>query len=91
MEKTVMKRLVSVVVILTLIFSLAFAFLNSQSVAHADSSNGQKNIVTTQTTQWQYRDDNQIPADGWKTSERVTDACMEDSKRKLWRKKRCHQ
>ena len=80
MEKTVMKRLVSVVVILTLIFSLAFAFLNSQSVAHADSSNGQKNIVTTQTTQWQYRDDNQIPADGWKTSERVTDAAWKTAK-----------
>ena len=50
MEKTVMKRLVSVVVILTLIFSLAFAFLNSQSVAHADSSNGQKNIVSRLST-----------------------------------------
>ena len=80
MEKTVMKRLVSVIVILTLIFSLAFAFLNSQSVAHADSSNGQKNIVTTQTTQWQYRDDNRTPADGWKTSERVTDAAWKTAK-----------
>ena len=80
MEKTVMKRLVSVIVILTLIFSLAFAFLNSQSVAHADSSNGQKNIVTTQTTQWQYRDDNRTPADGWKTSERVTDTAWKTAK-----------
>ena len=44
MEKTVTKRLVSVVVILTLIFSMAFAFLNSQSVAHAECFRQRHNI-----------------------------------------------
>lgn len=55
---------------LALVMVTAGLVLGHPQVAVA--GNGDQDIAVTGTTQWQYRDDNQAPADGWQTSEIVT-------------------
>lgn len=58
-------------VFVALIASLAIMGLTSPRAATADATS--VDIVVSGSTEWQYRDDNQQPADGWRTSATVTD------------------
>ena len=48
--------------------------------AEATATATDPDIVVSGTTTWQYRDDNQVPADGWKTSAEVSDAAWKEGK-----------
>jgi predicted phosphodiesterase len=78
MQKTATSKRLSFMLMVFLSIAMVFTFLNVQTTARADGTT--QIVASTQTTQWQYRDDNQTPANGWKTSEKVTDTAWKTGK-----------
>ena len=66
------KRIASVLIALALIVTAGLSFPGQSGAVRAEEDTDNITIVDA-NTQWQYRDDNQAPADGWKTSETVTE------------------
>ena len=66
------KRIASVLIALALIVTAGLSFPGQSGAVRAEEDTDNITIVDA-STQWQYRDDNQAPADGWKTSETVTE------------------
>ena len=66
------KRIASVLIALALIVTAGLSFPGQSGAVRAEEDTENITIVDA-STQWQYRDDNQAPADGWKTSETVTE------------------
>lgn len=67
----------AVALLLALTVALGGAFARPVS-AKADAKN--PDVVVSGTTEWQYRDDDAQPADGWKTSSAVTEQAWKTGK-----------
>ena len=72
MKKAVSKRVMCFVFAAALVFTTILTSLAGQNRIQVHAEGSQTAVVSSGTTQWQYRDDNAVPAEGWKTSEAVT-------------------
>ena len=70
--KAKVKRTISFAFAAVLIFASLLTALPGQAGSRVLAEGTQSAVVTSGTTEWQYRDDNKVPAEGWKTSEAVT-------------------
>ena len=75
-----MKKAASILFALAMISTTVFTCMGSSHISMAAGDPSQTAVVTTGITEWQYRDDNTVPADGWMTSEKVTDQAWKTGK-----------
>ena len=73
MKKPVLKKVTGLAIMAAVVASTALTSFAEEPAVQAATSEGQIQVVTSGTTQWQYRDDNTVPADGWMISAVVTD------------------
>ena len=72
MKKEVSKRVKCFALAAALVVTTLLTSLTGQTGIQVRAEGNQTTVVSSGTTQWQYRDDNAVPAEGWKTSEVVT-------------------
>ena len=73
MKKALPKHLMCFVFAALLVLTTILTTMTGQFEMKVQAEGTQMSVVSTGTTEWQYRDDNAVPADGWKTSEAVTE------------------
>lgn len=83
-KKSVRGGVAALVAALAVALVAVVAFARPAQVK-ADAAN--PDIVVSGTTEWQYRDDDQAPADGWKTSPAVTESAWKTGKGSFGAKK----